>query len=167
MFLYFYSEYYINEQKKQEDILDNSDSSNTKTEDYNKNMILLYQNLNDYNSRNQLDAFCLYLFGVICKEVGKADEAKKALKQALNSFPCLWSAWVELLSISQANDINKIFKDLDDHWMKYFYMASFFSEKDHEIEAIELSNVLLEKFPNSVFLIDIIAHSNYCLQGSR
>jgi len=127
--------------------------------------MLIYLKLKEFYNFKQLDVFSLYLFGVICKEVNQLAEARAVLKQTLNSFPYLWSAWLELLSISKTNDMTDLFRDLDNHWMKYFFKASFFSEKDHEPDAIELCNALLIKFPNSVFLIDTIAHSYYCLQG--
>jgi len=165
LFLYFYSEYNVNEQRKQEDIIDNTDI-NTKTPDYNKNLMLIYQKLKDYYNKQQLDVFSMYLFGVICKEVNQISEAKTVLIQTLNYFPYLWSAWLELLSISKTNDMNLLFRELDNHWMKYFFKASFYAEKDLESDAIDLCNGLLTKFPNSIFLIDTIAHSYYCLQGN-
>lgn len=49
--------------------------------------------------------------------------------------------------------------------MKYFYLANFFMEHNNEQESIIICNSLLNIFPNSIFLLNTIAHAYYLMHG--
>jgi len=55
---------------------------------------------------------------------------------------------------------------IDDHWMKYFYLANFLAEKNFEGEAIILASHLLEIFPNTFYLMNLIANCYYLIHGN-
>jgi hypothetical protein len=103
MFLYFYSEYMIIQQKKHEDMLENSDMGSKYYS--TKEVVKLQQILQGYESKGELSPFMLFLYGLLLKEVGMNHEAKEVLVKALNQFPFLWSTWVELALISKQNEI--------------------------------------------------------------
>jgi len=77
MFLYFYSEYMIIQQRKQEDLIENSDlgSKYYSSSELSK----LYQILVNYENKNEMCPFMLYLYGVILKELKMFNEAKVIL----------------------------------------------------------------------------------------
>ena len=49
--------------------------------------------------------------------------------------------------------------------MKYFFLANFLAEKNFENEAITVANQLLDVFPNSFYLMNLIANSYYLTHG--
>jgi anaphase-promoting complex subunit 8 len=106
MFLYYYSEYFLAQQKKQEEILELSDigSKYFVSKDLNK----LYLTLQSFENCNELSPFMLYLYGVILKELNMGKQAKTMLIKSLNGFPFLWSAWVELCLISKSAELVNI-----------------------------------------------------------
>lgn len=101
MFLYYYSEFMIIQQKRQEELLENSDLSSKYYP--SKEMSKLYLTLQQYEA--ELSPFCLYLYGIILKELNMMEQAHSALNRALNQFPFLWPAWVELALIVKQNEI--------------------------------------------------------------
>jgi len=54
---------------------------------------------------------------------------------------------------------------IDDHWMKYFYLSNYLAEKNFESEAIILATQLSEVFPNSYYLLNLIANCYYLIHG--
>ena len=138
MFLYYYCQYMIIQQKMQEEKLENSDNLNFKY-------------------------FMNYLYGVILKDLKRYNEAKNYFIKCLNEFPFLWSCWLELCSILKIIDYNNIFSEITEHWMKYFYLSNYLSEKNNETESITILNNLNLHFQNSIFIINSLAISYYQL----
>jgi len=102
-FLYYFCEYLLIQQKKQEDISENSElafKNNHNTNDLNK--LLLAMNKSDHNFHN--NPFCLYLYGVILKDLDQKEEAKECFIKCLNLFPFLWGAWIDLCTITKQTD---------------------------------------------------------------
>lgn len=107
MFLFFYSEFLIIQQKTQEELLDNSELGSKYHQ--SKEMFKLMQTIQTLEQNNNLDTspFMLYLYGVILKELKMTQESKEAFLKSLNNFPFLWSAWTELSLISKQQEIVK------------------------------------------------------------
>jgi len=59
-----------------------------------------------------------------------------------------------------------LFSKIDDHWMKYFYLANYLAEKNLENESIIVATQLLEIFPNSFYLMNLIANCYYLIHGN-
>jgi anaphase-promoting complex subunit 8 len=108
MFLYYLSEYNLIEQKKQEEMLDTTEigAKSFNSRDY----VRLQQSLEVYYQKDELDAFNLYLYAIVLKELQLMDACRIALIKSLNLFPYLWSAWVELSLISKQSDMVKLEK---------------------------------------------------------
>lgn len=51
--------------------------------------------------------------------------------------------------------------------MKYFFLANFLTEKNFENEGIIVATQLLEVFPNSFYLMNLIANSYYLVHGKE
>jgi anaphase-promoting complex subunit 8 len=104
MFLYYYSEYIMIQQHKQEEMLENSELGSKYCS--SKDVYKLYHVLKTYDMKNELNsAFMLYLYGVVLKELNLLNEAHNVLIRCLNSFPFIWSAWVDLTLISKQDDL--------------------------------------------------------------
>lgn len=106
MFLYYFSEYNLIEQKKQEEMLDNVEigSKSLNSREYVK----IQQIFEDLYQKNELSHFNIYLYAIILKELQLFDQCKEALIKCLNLFPYLWSAWVELSLITKQSEMVKI-----------------------------------------------------------
>ena len=103
MFIYYLSEYNLIEQKKQEEMLDTTEigAKSFNSRDY----VRLQQSLEQHYQKDELDAFNLYLYAIILKELQLVDACRMALIKCLNLFPYLWSAWVELSLISKQSEM--------------------------------------------------------------
>jgi len=66
---------------------------------------------------DNLNCLNLYLYGVILKLRNKEEKAKEVLIRAINKFPLLWSAWLELNMMLKKGD-QAVFKKLPNHWIK-------------------------------------------------
>lgn len=161
MFIYYYCEYLLAQEKMSEEMIQNNMTKEAykyyQSNDLNKMEINLSKYIDSFSP------FMNYLYGVILKQLKRYNESKIYLIKALSQFPFLWSCWVELCSLSTLSKIGNIFSEIDDHWMKYFYLSNFLIEKNHEQEAIVISTALLKMFPNSLFLLNTLANANYLL----
>ena len=160
MFIYFYCEYLIIQQKMQEEQLDNNDMSTYK---YSNSSELNKLQMNIARYEQNFSPFMMYLYGIILKDLKRFNEAKTYFIKSLSQFPFMWSCWVELSLISKISDFKNIFCEIEDHWMKFFYLANFLIEKNNESESITVLNSLIPLFPNSFFLLNSLAHAYYLL----
>ncbi|RCH78327.1 anaphase-promoting complex component apc8, partial [Rhizopus stolonifer] len=69
----------------------------------------IYKDLAEEYSRQNLDAFGLYLYGIILNRRRIPDQAAKVLLQSIRKYQYNWSAWVELGSLVKNT---KMFLDL-------------------------------------------------------
>ena len=56
----------------------------------------MQQELEEYHRRGELNALNLYLYGVILKHRNNDKDSKTVLCEAINKYPLLWSAWLQL-----------------------------------------------------------------------
>lgn len=119
------------------------------------------------HERGALNSINLYLYGVILKEKNKKEDAKAIFAECLTRLPHLWSAWLELGSlITQGDDSRKVFQILkngatENHWMNNFYFANYYLDIQQERDCVNLNGALIKHFPNSVYIINQIAHASY------
>ena len=57
----------------------------------------------------------------------KYEESKIYFIKALNSCPFIWSCWVDLCFVLKQIGCKNSFNQINDHWMKYFYLENYFS----------------------------------------
>ena len=160
MFIYFYCEYLIIQQKMQEESLDNNDMANLK---YASSAELNKLQINMMQYQKEFSPFLLYLYGIVLKDLKRLEEAKNCFVKSLSQCPFIWSCWIELSLIAKMTDFKTIFCEIEDHWMKYFYLSNFLIEKNNETESITVLNSLISLFPNSYFLLNSLAHAYYLL----
>lgn len=56
--------------------------------------------LRQLRDAGKLNAINLYMLGVLLKQKGCKDDARVVFIEALNKMPLLWSAWLELASLT-------------------------------------------------------------------
>ena len=111
------------------------------------------------HSAGRLDGFGLYLYGIVLRELRMTGIpsyssstrllvkgwARSVLADAVNAYPCNWSAWLDLASVcadferyaidhssppvpfTYIVDSVRVLK-LSDHWMRDFFMAHMLLE---------------------------------------
>jgi anaphase-promoting complex subunit 8 len=73
---------------------------NSNSKDLNKLLIAINKSEFNFDS----NPFCLYLYGVILKDLDQKEEAKEMFIKSLNLFPFLWGAWIDLCLITKQNE---------------------------------------------------------------
>ena len=95
-FLRCYAQFMKGEQLKEQDLAEAS-SLDDKSSIINKNLESLAKELEmRYHGDNALDAFGLYLYGMVLKEMKYKDRARQVLVETVQNFPYIWSAWTDL-----------------------------------------------------------------------
>lgn len=124
-FLHTYSRYLSALKKKQLGHIDNH-SPSERSYSKNEELRALKLELSRKYKKNELDSFCLYLYGVVLKKTSEAvtqqNEAIKVLCQSVTSYPMNWSAWYELSSIVVDQEMLGSL-NLPKHWMRDFFFA--------------------------------------------
>eukprot|EP00794_Sanderia_malayensis_P005505 gene5505-6190_t len=117
-FLYLYSMYMSGEKKKRykmADILDSASKSNVNVE-----LKSLQNELQE--KKEKLDGYCLYLYGVVLKELNLAKKASEVLVEAVKKEPLHWGAWKELAATCKSREMLQSL-DVGNHWMTEFFYA--------------------------------------------
>jgi hypothetical protein len=126
----------------------------------NKELATIEAEMEEHYRADRLNGINCYLMGVIFKERNKQAEAKEAFIKALLQQPLLWSAWLELGVMLKQGD-RGVIDQLCNHWMRNFYLSSFYLEIHQEKVSIELNAALFRYFPDSLYLKNQIAHASY------
>lgn len=66
---------------------------------YLNNMQELCNELKIAYINNQLDGYCLYVYGLVLKKLNHFDDAKDILIEAIDKETLNWAAWLELSSL--------------------------------------------------------------------
>ena len=119
---------------------------------------LLYQ-------QKQLDGLGLYIYGITLKGLELKEEARRILLESVTAFPCNWSAWLDIISITA--DLNDGSEDLrlPKHWMCHFFQAAFDLELQRNESAKSLYTELSAFFPESNYLTAQLATCFYNMRN--
>lgn len=63
---------------------------------YLRNMQNLCNGLKVAYINDQLDSYCLYVYGIVLKKLNHFDDAKDILIESINKEPMNWASWQEL-----------------------------------------------------------------------
>jgi anaphase-promoting complex subunit 8 len=123
----------------------------------------LCQELKEVHKLKKLDAFGLYVYGMVLKEAQechlalKADDppAHQILMESVLQFPCNWSAWLDLAAVSLKD--TKIEQSLEQallpalggHYMYHFFCAHLMSAHQAHEDALVLYDRLMEPQPGT------------------
>lgn len=98
LFLRGYLTYLTGERRKEEEMAEKVDPL-LKAKVVNRELVGLAKELDALFAEGFLDAFCLYLYGLVLKGLDRGNEAIAVLVQSVNEYPCNWSAWQLLSSL--------------------------------------------------------------------
>ncbi|KAK9510715.1 hypothetical protein O3M35_005449 [Rhynocoris fuscipes] len=112
--------------------------------------------------RGELDAYCLYLYGITLKRLDLLDLARGVLAEAITQEPLHWGAWLELATL--VTDRAKLKSlVLPSHWMKNFFLGHAYLEQQLNDEALKIFESMQNAgFSESTYLLAqiAIAHHN-------
>ncbi|XP_057857553.1 anaphase-promoting complex subunit 8 isoform X2 [Cryptomeria japonica] len=159
LFLRCYSLYLAGEKRKEEEAIELGGPLG-KSDGLNSELAGLEQELSSNYSNGTLDAFGMYLYGIVLHERGKDKLARDVLVKSVDAYPWNWSAWLELQALcTDMSILNSL--ELKDHWMKEFFLASAYLELHKNIEGLEKYMKLQEIFPFSEYISGQIASGFY------
>lgn len=161
--------------------------SSTPDGPYLRNMQNLCNGLKIAYINDQLDGYCLYVYGIVLKKLNHFDDAKDILIEAINKEPMNWAAWQELTPLiaekqlvsslnSYSKQISRICSTflilqidslmLPDHWMKDFFLANLLVDLHLYKEAEEAYKIMLNNgLQSSQYILGQIAVCQYTRKG--
>jgi len=118
----------------------------------------LCEELKDAYQNKKLDAFGLYVYGMVLKEAQECQmpltaedpHAHKILMESVIQFPCNWSAWLDLAAVSLKDTKieqyleQNVLPVLGGHYMYHFFCAHVMSAHHADEDALALYDRLME-----------------------
>ncbi|CAM0141444.1 unnamed protein product [Umbelopsis sp. WA50703] len=156
-FLRLYAKYLAGEKRKEEqsqDIMGPMDDSSAD----NTELTAIFDELDPLYANGELDAFCLYLYGVVLRKRKANQKATEVLLQSVREYPYFWSAWMELATMV---DTRKMFQDLQmvldqtlpKHIMKDLFLAHMALQLHQPAELFRsLMEPISSLFPHSTYI---------------
>ncbi|XP_047955327.1 anaphase-promoting complex subunit 8 isoform X1 [Salvia hispanica] len=162
IFLRFYALYLAGEKRREEEMIE-LEGPLGKSDAVNSELLSLQRELSTLHKNGTIDAFGLYVYGLVLKEKGSENLARSVFVESVNSYPWNWSAWSELqtlcTTIEALNSLN-----LNNHWMKDFFLASSYQELRMHNEALAKYEYLQGTFIFSNYIQAQIAKAQYNLR---
>ncbi|GBG64532.1 hypothetical protein CBR_g45228 [Chara braunii] len=162
-FLRSYAMYLAGEKRKEEEAVEMAGPLG-KSEVVNRELAALESELGRNYEQDQLDAFGMYLYGVVLHQRERKAEARMVLCASVNSYPLNWSTWAELQAIcTEPETLPNL--SLNEHWMKYFFLASVYLDLQKNKEGLHQYQLLLADFPRSEYILAQTATAQYNLRS--
>ena len=158
-FIRAYAKYKIGEKQKEQELLETTDPVE-RCGAKNRELRPLCEHLGTLHKAGALDAFGLYVYGVVLKELGSKDRAKDILIASVDACPFIWSAWVDLAALCPDADALNSLK-VTDHWMSDFFRLHALLELQQNDEAWKLCESLRDRFGESAHLQTQMALVHY------
>ncbi|XAR65418.1 hypothetical protein NMG60_11009544 [Bertholletia excelsa] len=162
VFLRCYGLYLAGEKRKEEEMIE-LEGPLGKSDALNRELVSLERELSTLRKNGSIDPFGLYLYGLVLKEKGSDNLARTVLVESVNSYPWNWNAWLELqflcTTIELLNGLN-----LNNHWMKDFFLASAYQELRMHNESLAKYESLQGTFSFSNYIQAQIAKAQYSLR---
>ncbi|KAI4336082.1 hypothetical protein L6164_014656 [Bauhinia variegata] len=162
VFLRCYALYLAGEKRKEEEMIE-LEGPLGKSDAVNRELVSLERELSTLRKNGTIDPFGLYLYGLVLKQKGNESLARTVLTESVDSYPWNWNAWSELQSLCTTIDIlNSL--NLDNHWMKDFFLASAYQVLRMHNECLAKYEYLQGTFGNSNYIQAQIAKAQYNLR---
>lgn len=140
IFLYYYSRFLEVEKKKRYHMVDVLNEKVNEKKEFQE-MVDLRNDLKQ--AEDQLDAYGLYVYGMVLKNLNLHQEAINTLVASVHLHPINWGAWLELVGLSKDRPMLKDLQ-LPKHWMTEIFHAHAELELHMNEEALsryqEISN---------------------------
>lgn len=158
-FLHLYATYMSKEKKRLDNLADTSNMNQTGSV---KELGELLSVLKAKYSQRSMDAYLLYLYGVVLKKLDLNDLAITVLLESVHAEPALWSSWVELVPL--ISDREKLANlNLPDHWIKHIFVGHAYIDLFLNDEGLKIYDKLQQSgFKQNVYIQSqiAIAHHN-------
>ena len=110
---------------------------------YQSSLKQLRSELEQLQQSQQLDGYCLYVYGVVLRKLSLNDLAVSVLSDSIAKCPAHWGAWLELSSLVTNRDkLASLERDLPDHWCKHIFLAHTNLELQLNDQAVNIYNAL-------------------------
>ncbi|XP_063884068.1 cell division cycle protein 23 homolog [Scylla paramamosain] len=153
-FLHLYSSYLSGEKKKNDDIVDalvaNEQHKGVYLKVLHTELSKMYNlsssptrddeggdNNSSSSSGGGMDAWLLWVYGVVLKRLDLTQQAVEVLSEAVHLEPLHWGAWLELAALITDREMLGTLK-LPDHWMRRLFLAHTYLELQLNDEALEI-----------------------------
>lgn len=149
-FLYFYAMYMSKEKKRLDNV---TDKSNLVDSGQYRDLSEIMVTLRNLHSKQKLDGYLLYLYGVVLKKLDLKELAVSIFIESINAVPTLWCSYLELIPL--LGDKNEIYSvNIPNHWMKAIFVAHAHVELLLSDKGIQLFNELQQAgFKNSTYMV--------------
>jgi len=158
IFLYYYSRFMEVEKKKRYHMVGVLNEKTTEKKEWQE-LVDLRDDLKQ--QVDTLDAYCMYLYGMVLQKLDIIKEAMKTLVSAIHMQPLNWGAWLELVTLCKDRPMLKELQ-LPKHWMGEFFFAHAELELHMNEEALtryqDISNA---GFANSSYIKSQVATAHY------
>ncbi|KAI9071483.1 hypothetical protein K1719_046552 [Acacia pycnantha] len=162
LFLRCYALYLAGEKRKEEEMIE-LEGPLGKSDAINQELVSLERELSTLRKNGTIDPFGLYLYGLVLKQKGSESLARTVLEESVNNYPWNWNAWSELQSLCTTIDIlNSL--NLNNHWMKDFFLASAYQELRMHNESLAKYQYLQGTFGYSNYIQAQVAKAQYSLR---
>lgn len=158
IFLYYYSRFMEVEKKKRYHMVGVLNEKTTEKKEWQE----LVDLRNDLKQQVEtLDAYCMFLYGMVLQKLDITEEAIKVLVSSIRMQPMNWGAWLELVALCKDRPMLKEL-DLPKHWMTELFYAHAELELHMNEEALtryqDIGNV---GFANSSYIKSQVATAHY------
>jgi len=133
-FLHFYCRYLSSEKKKLDDMTENSNDP-----DENQLTVLrrIRTELERLHQREELDAYLLYIYGVVLRKLSISELAVTILLQSIKKEPLHWGSWCELSTLVTTRE--KLYSlQLPSSWISHLFTAHTHLELQQNEEALQI-----------------------------
>lgn len=162
VFLRCYSLYLAGQKRKEEEMIE-LEGPLGKSDAVNRELVSLEKELSTLHKNGTIDPFGLYVYGLVLKEKGSENIARSVLAESVNNYPWNWSAWSELQILCTTSEaLNSL--NLNNHWMKDFFLASGYQELRMLNESLAKYEYLQGTFTCSNYIQAQIAKAQYNLR---
>ncbi|EPZ36675.1 cell division cycle protein 23-like protein [Rozella allomycis CSF55] len=154
LFLKYYSLYLWGEKEKDLRMPDVLERSKNEALPSNENLGRLENELKICYQKGRTDAYLMYLYGVILKQLGLVKQATSIFLESVHRQPYLWCSWLELSKMTtNRTEFNNLEDRLPSCIFKDLYRVSAMIELQENDEAIKICDSLLIDSPQNLYII--------------
>uniref|UniRef100_A0A915IUT6 Cdc23 domain-containing protein n=1 Tax=Romanomermis culicivorax TaxID=13658 RepID=A0A915IUT6_ROMCU len=120
-----------------------------------------------YETR-KMDAYLLYLYGLVLNEQNLTDDALKFFVESVNLAPHFWLPWLELSRLIKNKEQYQMLI-LPDHWMQNLFLGELYQRLQMLNEAVQIYDELMQLnvLRRSLYIKTQLAVVHHNLQGIR
>eukprot|EP00276_Gloeochaete_wittrockiana_P012349 CAMPEP_0184374476 /NCGR_PEP_ID=MMETSP1089-20130417/165045_1 /TAXON_ID=38269 ORGANISM="Gloeochaete wittrockiana, Strain SAG46.84" /NCGR_SAMPLE_ID=MMETSP1089 /ASSEMBLY_ACC=CAM_ASM_000445 /LENGTH=565 /DNA_ID=CAMNT_0026717491 /DNA_START=2202 /DNA_END=3899 /DNA_ORIENTATION=- len=164
VFLRCFATFLAGEKRKEEELAEKSNGTLGRADVTNAELPTLRSELAEICQADTVDPFCLYIYGVVLKELELKGQAREILVRSVNAYPWNWSAWHDLAAVCPDREtVDSL--PLRAHWMRPFFDAHISAEHLQYDDAVRGYTNLQASYPKSTYVLAQNATAKYQLRA--